>query len=104
MCSEEQERKHFEVWIQKWWPQTKGNLDWLDGEYANHFINYAWAGWQARARQESNYSFDEKALESARKIMALVYGQMPPGGSVQLQAKIQVEIIAAMQWAAPERK
>lgn len=71
--------------------------------YSVQIYNYMWWGWQARAEQANcSHSMDERALEAARRIMALVYGAMPPGGSVQLQAQIQVEIIAAMIWAATE--
>ncbi|MDI9276197.1 hypothetical protein QMZ65_03125 [Pantoea sp. EABMAA-21] len=49
---DELERKKFERWIQGWWPQTTGNLVFEDGEYSNHFVNYAWEGWLARSKQE----------------------------------------------------
>lgn len=50
--SDELERQKFEAWIQEWWPQTKGNLVSTEDGYGNHFVNYAWEGWQARSKQE----------------------------------------------------
>lgn len=49
---DELERLRFEAWIQEWWPQTKGNLVFKEDGYGNHFVNYAWEGWQARSKQE----------------------------------------------------
>lgn len=46
-----------------------------------------------------NHIHDAKALELSREVMALVYGPMPIGGSVQLQAKIQCLFVDAMEFA-----
>lgn len=45
---------------------------------------------------------DSKALEFSREVMALMYGEMPPGGSVQLQAKIQCLFVNAMEFSAQQ--
>ncbi|GJK71900.1 hypothetical protein TUM17564_39270 [Citrobacter freundii] len=42
---------------------------------------------------------DSKALEFSREVIALMYGKMPPGGSVQLQAEIQCMFVDAMGFA-----
>ncbi|HFP9201471.1 TPA: hypothetical protein ACHP1R_005385 [Raoultella ornithinolytica] len=47
-----------------------------------------------------NHAHDRKALELSREVMALVYGPMPVGGSVQLQAKIQCMFAEAMEFSA----
>ena len=47
-----------------------------------------------------NCVHDTKALELSREVMALMYGRMPTGGSVQLQAKIQCLFADAMDFAA----
>lgn len=47
-----------------------------------------------------NISVDDRALGLARKVMDLVYGPLPLGGSVQLRAKIQdlfVEVLSTDQ-------
>ncbi|QPS90187.1 hypothetical protein I6G45_11475 [Atlantibacter hermannii] len=43
----EESRKQFEAWITEWWPQVKGNICRDGDSYSNHFMNYAWEGWQA---------------------------------------------------------
>ena len=48
----------------------------------------------------NRHEHDSKALEVARQIICLVNGPMPIGGSVQLQAMIQVMIIDAMEYAS----
>ncbi|HHE5697784.1 TPA: hypothetical protein ACPEY2_001672 [Citrobacter amalonaticus] len=47
-----------------------------------------------------NCVHDTKALELSREVMALMYGPIPTGGSVQLQAKIQCLFADAMDFAA----
>lgn len=42
---------------------------------------------------------DQIALDAASDIMALVYGPMPAGGSVQLQAQVQCRILDAINGA-----
>ena len=46
---------------------------------------------------------EQIALEAARDVMRLTYGPMPAGGSVQLQAMVQLRILEALaqQPAAP---
>jgi len=51
--NDELERAQFEAWIMNWWPQTKGNLSFIDGNYTNNFVDYAWQGWLARSKQEA---------------------------------------------------
>ena len=48
------------------------------------------------------YECDDKALETARKIMQLVNGPMSIGGSVQLLAQVQLLVTGAMLYAAVE--
>ncbi|WP_313684176.1 hypothetical protein [Pantoea sp.] len=50
--NDELERQKFEIEILKWWPEAKGHFELNDGEYNNHFLNYAWWGWLARSKQE----------------------------------------------------
>jgi len=40
---------------------------------------------------------DSEALEAARRIMKIMYGPMPIGGSCQLLAKVQCEIVESMR-------
>lgn len=47
-----------------------------------------------------NCVHDTKALELSREVMAIMYGPIPTGGSVQLQAKIQCLFADAMDFAA----
>lgn len=47
-----------------------------------------------------NHIHDSKALALSRQVMALMYGPMPTGGSMQLQAKIQCMFVEAMAFAA----
>lgn len=47
---------------------------------------------------------DKTALEAARQIMAVIYGPMPLGGSVQLQAMVQEIVTDAMRAAAEQDK
>lgn len=47
---QEESRKQFEAWITQWWPQVKGNICRDGDSYSNHFMNYAWEGWQASRR------------------------------------------------------
>lgn len=49
----------------------------------------------------ARHQYDSKALELARKVMAIMYGPMPIGGSVQLQAQVQCLFVEALQYAAP---
>lgn len=44
---------------------------------------------------------DQIALDAATKIMDLVYGQMPVGGSVQLKAGVQVVVAEALATQPP---
>jgi len=44
---------------------------------------------------------DQIALDAAKKIMELVYGPMPVGGSVQLIAQVQVAVSEAMAAQPP---
>lgn len=48
----ELERQKFEQEIVKWWPEAKGHFELNDGEYNDHFLNYAWWGWLTRSKQE----------------------------------------------------
>lgn len=50
--NDELERERFEAWVVEWWPQAKGNLERDGDDYHNHFLNYTWAGWLARSKQE----------------------------------------------------
>ncbi|MBV4365889.1 hypothetical protein [Erwinia phyllosphaerae] len=53
----------------------------------------------------ANYAFDSHALHIAKHIMQLKkIAEIEGWPEGRLLAAIQVEIIAAMQWAAPERK
>ncbi len=52
-----------------------------------------------------NYVFDSHALHIARHIMQLKkISEIESWLEARLLAAIQVELIAAMKWAAPERK
>lgn len=44
---ESKSREQFEDELVKWWPQAEGNMVRDGDDYANHFMNYAWWGWQA---------------------------------------------------------
>lgn len=56
----EESRKQFEAWITEWWPQVKGNICRDGDSYSNHFMNYAWEGWQAsRAAIEIDIDWPE---------------------------------------------
>lgn len=45
--------------------------------------------------------YDQIALDAATKIMDLVYGQMPVGGSVQLKAGVQLIVADALVTQSP---
>lgn len=47
------DRDAFEAALIAWWPQAEGNLNFEDGEYGNHFMNYAWWGWQASMKHQA---------------------------------------------------
>ena len=45
------------------------------------------------------HKVDSEALAVSREIMKIMYGPMPPGGSVQLMAQVQCLVIDAMKVA-----
>lgn len=59
--NDEIERQNFEQEIVKWWPEAKGHFELSDGEYNNHFLNYAWWGWLARSKQEGEAKLSEQS-------------------------------------------
>lgn len=64
------EREAFEAALVEWWPQAKGNLNFEDGGYSNHLMNYAWWGWQASQKQRAG-SHDVAESNSRWKLVPI---------------------------------
>lgn len=99
------EREAFEAALVEWWPQAKGNLNFDDGEYSNHFMNYAWWGWQASQKHraashdvaETNSGWKLVPVEPTRQMMS--QGHFAMAGTDRGKFR---RIYMAMVAAAPE--
>ena len=67
-----QERQDFERFMRR---QNNGDRleRYDDGNYADISIDYAWSGWQARAKQPEWVSVDERLPENSQSVIAAVY-------------------------------